>query len=279
MMLLWLTLALTAPDPVVLEFPAGSGLRWEVKETGAGTFGPGPNHWSAAQVRVEDGSLRLRLAKDAEGVWRCAELKTAAAIGYGRYTFVLAPRATVWVAGEPRQVPLAELDPRVVLGLFTYDPRTFATAANSELDIEYSRWGRPETPPLLYTVQPGGPRYPERRLAGDVPETGGAPLYHAIQWAPDAVEFVTGTAVAEDNAWRLDESRPTLALRYVGADHPARKVYDRERQEWSAEIRVPQPSPTTRLHLNLWLFRGQPPTEDWEALEVTVRGLAVEPAP
>jgi len=277
MWMLWLALV-AAAEPVVIEFPPGSGTRWNVKHTGDGIWGPGPNHWSADHVRVEDGALKLRLAKDAEGVWRCAEVTSTEAIGYGRYVFVIEPMATVWTAGEPQQIGLAELDPKVVLGLFTYDSMTFATAANSELDIEYSRWDRVETPPLLFTVQPGGPRYPERHLAGVVPDTGGAPLYHVIDWSPQAVEFVTGTAIEDDGEWRLDPDRPTLALRYVGADHPPRRVYDRERQEWSADIRVPHPSPTTRLHLNLWLFRGQPPGGEWAAMEVTVRAVMIEPA-
>jgi Glycosyl hydrolases family 16 len=102
-----------------------SGHSWTVRPAGWGGA-PGPNLWSAGNVAVHGGVLRLAINRARRG-WTCAEVQSRRSFGYGRYEFVV-------------DSDLARLDPWVVLGLFTYagdrpDP-------HNEIDIEVARWGR-----------------------------------------------------------------------------------------------------------------------------------------
>ena len=82
-----------------------SGHSWRIRPASWGGL-PGPNRWSARNVTVRDGILRLAITRT-RGRWTCAEIQSVQSFGYGRYTFVV-------------NSDLAHLDPWVVLGLFTY---------------------------------------------------------------------------------------------------------------------------------------------------------------
>lgn len=99
---------------------------------------PGPNFWSAQNVWVDDkGLLHLKITKDNNGLWHCAELKTKENLGLGEYEF--------WTEGE-----LNKLDQNVVFGLFNYSGNDH----KDEIDIEISKWGNQEQNNLHYTVYP-----------------------------------------------------------------------------------------------------------------------------
>ena len=86
-----------------------SGYDWLVK-TSTVLVGPGPNYFSDDEenVWIDDlGRLHLRVTRDADGHWRASEVVLQASLGYGQYRFALEGTAQ-------------ELDPNVVLGLFTW---------------------------------------------------------------------------------------------------------------------------------------------------------------
>ena len=75
-----------------------------VPPTGAGL--PAPTCVLPGTWRVDGGTLRLAINRARRG-WTCAEIQSRKSFGYGRYEFVV-------------NSDLAQLDPWVVLGLFTY---------------------------------------------------------------------------------------------------------------------------------------------------------------
>jgi hypothetical protein len=111
-----------------------SGYQWEVRSWNGA---PGPNHWSQDNVWIEDGNLHLKISRDSNGIWRCAELHTINSFGDGTYEFKIAG-------------PIDQLDKNVVLGLFQY-PRN-KTDGTHEIDIEISRWGWNNPHNLIYVV-------------------------------------------------------------------------------------------------------------------------------
>ena len=113
-----------------------SGLSWTVRAADWGGS-PGPNLCSARNVAVDGGTLRLAINRARRG-WTCAEIQSRKSFGYGRYEFVV-------------NSDLAQLDPWVVLGLFTYAddrPRPY-----NEIDIEVARWGDRRDPTNTQLVQ------------------------------------------------------------------------------------------------------------------------------
>jgi hypothetical protein len=101
-----------------------SGYSWTVRPAAWDGL-PGPNRWSAKNVTVEDGILRLEINRTRRG-WTCAEIQSRRSFGYGRYEFVVNSN-------------LARLDPWVVLGLFTYSDDM--PHPHNEIDIEVAKWG------------------------------------------------------------------------------------------------------------------------------------------
>lgn len=129
-----------------------SGKVWDVK-TSAGTVGPGPNYFSG---RAEDlfidgkGYLHLRIAEH-DGRWYSTELVGRDTCGYGTYRWV--------IEGD-----LQNIANNTVVGLFSWNDSSFLTQANSEVDIEFSKWGRttrlhstmPFSPLILVRITPNG---------------------------------------------------------------------------------------------------------------------------
>ena len=77
------------------------------------------------------GQLHLAITK-VRRHWAVGEVVNTQSLGYGTYTWVLASRVD-------------NLDPNMVLGLFTYDSADPAFN-NREIDIEASRWGNASDP-------------------------------------------------------------------------------------------------------------------------------------
>ena len=126
------------PYPRTLQF---SGYTWNVK-TSAGKVGPGPNLFSDSTNNVwvdASGRLHLKITKDANR-WNCAEVICTNSLGHGTYRFYL-------------DSPVDNLDPNVVLGLFTWsdDP----AYADREIDVECSRWANAaDSDNAQFVVQP-----------------------------------------------------------------------------------------------------------------------------
>lgn len=231
-LLLAVALPAAAAEPRTLQF---SGYTWVVKSSAPKRrVGPGPNFFSAAGDHVwvdAHGWLHLKIAKDADGKWRCAEVYLLDSLGYGTYRFV---------TGKP----LDDLDPNVVLGLFTYSLSDDPSFAYRELDFEYSRWGEPSDPTnAQVVVQPYD--QPGNLHRWTVP-SGYPVLTHRMDWSASAVKFSVrqGDTVLEHLDYRKAE-------------------------------RIPPPGDET-VHLNLWLSQGRVPQRG-KATEIVIRSFSFTP--
>jgi len=198
----------------------------------SGTGGPGPNTWDPANVWVDAlGQLHLRIAQTARG-WTCAELYTTARLGFGIYQF--------WVTGR-----LDQLDPRVVLGLFHYPTEDVGPDGTNEIDIEFARWDNPAWPNGNYTVWPKTAGPPQLTWSFELVQTGThtTQRYH---WRPGRVCFQSLHGHRHDTAG--------LAAAWPTPDS-------------HLDLVAAQPMP---VHLNLWLFQGQPPLDGQEVEIVLV---------
>jgi hypothetical protein len=215
-----------------------SGHEWEVKSGSA--LGPGPNAWEPANVWVDSkGWLHLKIARK-DGKWTCAEVGTTKRFGFGTYEFQLVGR-------------IDQLDRNVVLGLFNYPPRDVGTDATHEIDIEFARWGLENAPNGNYTV------WPARKEAKQTSETFRFTLTdpnttHRFHWQPQSLLFesLRGRGTKRTDLFQR--------WRFEPADFA-----DRISQ---------QPMPVL---LNLWLFRGNAPT-DGKEVEIILRRFQFTPA-
>jgi hypothetical protein len=122
-------------------------------------------------------------------------------------------------------VNAAALDPNAVLGLFTWkdDPAYH----NREIDIEFSRWGIAEsTESGSHTVQPWATEGNQRTFS-QPPVTSSR---HSFIWRPASISFRNSSVPSEN--WTY--SGPDVPL--SGGEH---------------------------ARMNLWLFQGNPPRNDY----------------
>lgn len=142
--------------------------------------------------------------------------------------------------------PLDRLDPIVSLGLFLYrdDDR--------EIDIEFARWGNPAAANAQYVVQPALPGRIHR-----FPWSGPRPSVHRIDWGPGSVAFASGPDRRDPPG-----DRPSPGEEWIFSGGP-----------------IPQESAGLRIHINLWLFRGRPPTDGTEVETVISRMDFPQPLP
>jgi hypothetical protein len=118
-----------------------SGYIWRVKQSGGMKVGPGPNYFSRSNAWVDSlGRLHLAITKVGRH-WKVGEVYNTRSLGYGTYTWVLDSRVD-------------NLDPNMVLGLFTYDSNS-PQFNFREIDVEASRWGNASDPTnAQFVVQP-----------------------------------------------------------------------------------------------------------------------------
>ena len=214
-----------------------SGHTWVVRSSGRG--GPGPNYWEPNNVSVDsNGYLHLRLTQQ-DGKWSCAELHTQERLGFGRYEF--------WLTG-----PVDRLDRNVVLGLFNYPTSDVGLDGTHEIDIEFAQWGISSAAGGNYTVwrATNSLRRESKafalRLEGDSSE-------HSFTWASTNVVF-------ESHEERAGVRTRQLATWVFRPRNPAACI-----------SREPMP-----IHINLWCFRGQPPS-DGKEVELIVRAFKFTP--
>ena len=200
-----------------LEF---AGLTWRIKHSNE-LMGPGPNHFSNDPRDVwtdDDGNLHLAL-NHRDGKWLSTELVSDWPVGYGTYEFRLAGSGSEASGAGPDQ-----LDPNVVLGLFTWDTDSWPTDANSEIDIELTRWCEAGAPNLHYSVHPAwGPdgKHPERYKPQRI-DLKGSPSTHVITWSPKGVECAMYLGDAGPDPDKL------ICQWRFGADNPPRVAGDAE---------------------------------------------------
>jgi hypothetical protein len=213
-----------------------SGYDWWVK-TSAGQVGPGPNYFSDSTNNVwldGLGQLHLRIT-NRSNQWQCAELVSARTLGYGSYRFELGS-------------PVDNLDPMVVLGLFTWsDDPVFA---DREIDVECSRWGNEADPTSAqYVIQPYNLSGHLLRIALPAGQTNST---HLFTWETNRVSFQS-------------QRGP-----YAPNPAPANVI-----SNWSYTLTVPRTG-DENIRLNLWLFNGAAPTDNHE-VEVVINSFQFVP--
>lgn len=201
-----------------------SGMTWEVRER----YGnPGPNEWSDSEKSVwvdEDGRLHLKIRKIGSK-WYSAEVSTVASLGYGTYTFTVASDVEVY-------------DKNVVAGLFTY------RNGPEEIDIEFSKWGgafpdRNGTYTVWSNSDIPGVGRPVATERFDL-NLSGRPSTHQYTWTNHRVQF---------RSW------------YGSEDAPTQSTLIREWTQLGTDI---PDADDEKLHLNFWLFQGNPPAGEIE---------------
>jgi hypothetical protein len=212
-----------------------AGKKWDIKSA-ATPVGPGPNNFSKLYDDVwvdEHGYLHLSISKH-NGVWYSTEVISQDTVGYGTYEFTI-------------QANPMDFASNVVLGLFTWDNNTFYTDANSEVDIEFSKWGDAEsTTPLTMSVQPVnfGPYYPERSRKADInPALLNGVTTHVFTWTDT---LITWYSYVGD----MDSGNAPFASWDFDLDHPGR--VKNEGGNSSQPVVIPAPGNTTHARMNFW---------------------------
>ncbi len=211
-----------------------AGLTWERKN---GCGGPGPNCWEPANAEPVAGEgVRLRLTR-AQGKWYSAEIRTTAPAPCGAYSFYLVGRTDL-------------LDPNVVLGVFLYDDAAGDTGdpCPDELDLESSRFGDPIAPNGHFVSYASGACGPSD-LDDFNYALGGTYTTHQLDWAPGAVSF---------RLMHGHRLTPEVPEHLIG-----------ERSFVSPLVPA---AGGMRLHVNLWAFAGNAPTDQQE-VEVVIRDI------
>lgn len=127
---------------------------------------------------------------------------------------------------------VTKLDENVVGGLFTY------LNDEEEIDIEFSRWSNPNSEDSQFAVQPS--HLPGNKVRYDLHLLTDRST-HAFDWRADRIDFFSrqghGLTVDDENLIR----------------------------EWTYQgNHVPPHRGTERLRMNLWLFRGEAPSNGEE---------------
>lgn len=132
-------------------------------------------------------------------------------------------------------------DKNIVVGLFLYRDD------QNEADIEFSRWGDEENRSGQFTVQPSDREGNLLRFAAD---KAGRRSTHRINWNSDFINFISYRGHSS-----LPRERFVLSeWKYQGDDIPT-------------ETRV-------KVMINLWLFRGIPPSDKKEA-ELIIKDVSI----
>jgi hypothetical protein len=225
-----------------------SGISWRVKSSGAGKLGPGPNYFSDSTKNVfvdNQGYLHLKITKEGN-TWQCAEVISIPTYGYGTYVFSVASN-------------VADIDKNVVMGFFTWDSAAFYTQANSEVDIEFAKWGASnDSLTLTYSVQPvwfSNPvPYYERSNRPVIPVSKlKNPSVHAFKWTDTLITWNSyeGTTYPGTNlisSWFFDDT-----------NIPRVKI---EGGNQSQPIVIPAPGGDVHARINLWLLNGLGPSNN-----------------
>ncbi|MDQ3198494.1 MAG: glycoside hydrolase family 16 protein [Verrucomicrobiota bacterium] len=215
-----------------------SGYEWEVRPT-ADSGGPGPNHWDEDNVSIDSqGFLHLKLTQR-DGEWYCSEVSTLEALGFGLYQFSIVGRVDLF-------------DPNIVLGLFNYPEPDIGPDGTNEIDIEFARWGVASNPIDNFTIFPAKEGLRPTSVSFPLVLRGAGQSVHTFDWSPTSIMFqsfngrrATGTPQV---SWLFQPKNPNN--------------------------RIPQS--LLPVHLNLWLFQGNAPTDGRE-VEIVVRSFSFTP--
>jgi hypothetical protein len=223
-----------------------SGFTWIVKNSDTNTIGPGPNYFSNSTDNVwidNAGELHLKIIKR-NSKYYCAEVKTIESVGYGTYTYYVSSKVD-------------NLDKNVVVGLFTWNNNDCKTNANSEIDIEFSRWGNiNDSTVIQYSVQPSYGEKAKDRFHRFPMQLNGDYTIHFISWTPNIISWSSyhgHTNPPPQNdliaSWTFDSTHSPAIQTECG----------------STGVIIPAPENDTKIDLNLWLNKGNEPSDGQEA--------------
>ncbi|RKY47555.1 MAG: hypothetical protein DRP88_04210 [Candidatus Neomarinimicrobiota bacterium] len=221
------------PEERIIKF---SGYDWIVKDHREKPHGPGGNYWSNSEENVwvdAQGRLHLRITKEDDGKWYCAEVNTTEPLGYGEYVF--------YVTGRVDQ-----MDKNVVLGLFNY------LDDEHEIDIEICNgwvvnidwcdwvpyWGN-----ALFAVKPDIPCKSIKRFnmnLDDSPESEKGKSTHKFTWNSNSIFFKS-----------------------IYGPHYTQPENSYIIHNWYTDENIPEPT-GLKPHINLWLDKGNQPTNNKE---------------
>lgn len=254
-------------EPPVIAAPeikgdfAFAGYQWKYKDA-TNPVGPGPNRFSGTTDFAwvdATGNLHMKIAKK-NNFWTCSEIISTKVFGYGTYVMTCLNDVSVF-------------DKNAVFGFFTWDNYSFQTQANSEIDVEFSRWGNANDSNLIsYSAQPvwfstPGP-YAERTHKPIVAtQYMKQPMTYMFRWTPDSVR------------WESYEG-----LNYPGTNKVSEWTFTKNnitRQKIegglsSNPIVIPAPSDSTNVRFNMWLLNGAAPSNNQEH-EVIISKFSYSP--
>lgn len=247
-------------DPNTIVF---SNLFWHIKSSDV-YEGPGNNLFSGSNVwKDSEGKLHLRITKGNDGKWYCSEIYSDSNFSYGTYRFYI----------ESSNLGPLSLNENVVFGMFTWDDNSFYNMANTEIDIEFAKWGwsgAVSNPlnTLQYSVQPtnGGKNTERLYRPASLPNLGNYST-HIFNWTPQKISFYSYAG--------YDITNPkTLTATWAFDDSESARFKD-EGGKCSMPIVIPEPTQTTKVRINLYLFDangdgiGDPPGDNKE-IEVVI---------
>ncbi|MBU3676256.1 MAG: hypothetical protein FGM54_03615 [Chitinophagaceae bacterium] len=226
---------------------AFSGYQWKYKNATT-PVGPGPNRFAGnnkfAWVDAL-GNLHLKIAPE-NNVWQCSEIISTKVFGYGTYVFTCLS-------------DISNFNERVVFGFFTWDNYSFQTQANSEVDVEFSRWGNSNDSGLVtYSVQPvifSNPiPYSERTHKPKIATSYlKQPMTYMMKWTPDSIGWESYAGL------NYPGTELVSSWTFTKNNIPRSKI---ENNLTSNPIIIPAPSDSTNFRFNFWLLNGQAPSNN-----------------
>ena len=207
--------------------------------------GPGPNRFlgdsTAAWVDNEQ-KLHLKIQQK-NGFWQCSEIISTKRFGYGTYQMTC-------------ETDIRNFDPMTVFGFFTWDDYSFQKAGNSEVDIEFAKWGDAnDTLPVTYSVQPvifSNPApYAERTHKPFIPtKYNASTCTYTMQWTPDSI------------VWKSYVGESIFGAQQISHHVFTKNNISRKKIEGSRisdPMVIPTPGDSTNLRFNFWLLNGAAP--------------------
>lgn len=156
---------------------------------------------------------------------------------------------------------VADIEKNVVYGFFTWDNTSFLEQANSEVDIEFSKWGKSsDSLTLTQSVQPVWFNIPAPYIERtNHPQINinkiRFPSSHAFTWTDSLITWKSyeGTDYPGTNliaSWRFDKNNQARTKLEGGKE--------------SNPIVIPKPGSDTHARINLWLLNGIAPSDNKE---------------
>jgi len=240
-----------------------SGYYFNYKNT-PNPVGPGPNRFKGttdyAWVDAND-KLHLKISKNpSNNFWYCSEIISVKQFGYGTYIMTC-------------ETDIRNFDAKTVFGCFTWDDYSFQKQGNSEVDIEFAKWGNDsDTLLVTYSAQPvifSNPVAYNERTHKPLIATKyiSKPMTYMMKWTPDSVfwesyEGETYPGTNKVSTWSFNKNNT-----------PRQKI---EGDRTSDFIVIPAPGDSTNLRFNFWLLNGQAPNNAQEH-EIVIKNFKYIP--